>query len=155
MYEVFDFDENKRADLSVIAEQARLGNITETTLNQNLTQFQKEIKTFKEKNKINYRQGSEASLNTRQLLANAFESVAQNDIERTKIQEYKDKIDLVVNSTFSELHYSVSKTLLENGLVPFETIVPISARLIANKASFKFKTQEIENVTAQLRDMIE
>ena len=28
---------------------------------------------------------------------------------------HKDKIDLVVNSTFSELHYSVSKTLLENG----------------------------------------
>ena len=29
--------------------------------------------------------------------------------------EMKDKIDLVVNSTFSELHYSVSKTLLEHG----------------------------------------
>ena len=37
-------------------------------------------------------------------------------------------------------------TLKENDLEVFETIVPISARLIANKASFKFKTQEIERL---------
>lgn len=35
------------------------------------------------------------------------------------------------------------KTLLENGLAPLETIVPISARLIANKANYKFKYDEI------------
>lgn len=39
-------------------------------------------------------------------------------------------------------------TLKENNLQVFETIVPISARLIANKASFKFKTDEIENIVA-------
>ena len=38
------------------------------------------------------------------------------------------------------------KTLLENDLAPFETIVPISARLIANKASYNFKTQRIEEI---------
>ena len=38
------------------------------------------------------------------------------------------------------------KTLLENNLEPVETIVPISARLIANKASYKFKTEKIENI---------
>ncbi|MGI6280455.1 MAG: ATP phosphoribosyltransferase, partial [Acutalibacteraceae bacterium] len=38
------------------------------------------------------------------------------------------------------------KTLAENDLVAFETIVPISARLIANKASYKFKTEKIENI---------
>ena len=38
------------------------------------------------------------------------------------------------------------KTLLENDLVPFETIVPISARLIANKANFKFKSERIEAI---------
>ena len=38
------------------------------------------------------------------------------------------------------------KTLLENNLAPFETIVPISARLISNKASFGFKTEKIENI---------
>ena len=38
------------------------------------------------------------------------------------------------------------KTLLENDLAPFETIVPISARLISNKASFGFKTESIEQI---------
>ena len=37
-------------------------------------------------------------------------------------------------------------TLRDNDLEVYETIVPISARLIANKSSFKFKTQEIEDI---------
>ncbi len=42
------------------------------------------------------------------------------------------------------------KTLLENNLAPFETIVPISARLIANKASYSFKAERIEEIKTQL-----
>ncbi len=38
------------------------------------------------------------------------------------------------------------KTLIENDLIPFETIVPISARLIANKASFGFKAERIRQI---------
>ncbi len=41
-------------------------------------------------------------------------------------------------------------TLRENDLEPFETIVPISARLVSNKASFKFKGGEIEAICAGL-----
>lgn len=41
-------------------------------------------------------------------------------------------------------------TLKENDLEVFETIVPISARLIANKAGFKFKSEQIEKL---VRDM--
>ena len=44
-------------------------------------------------------------------------------------------------------------TLRENDLVVLEDVVPISARLIANKASYKFKSDVIENIvrcTAQL-----
>ncbi len=41
-------------------------------------------------------------------------------------------------------------TLKENNLEVRETIVPISARLIANKASFKFKTQPIETLVARM-----
>lgn len=41
-------------------------------------------------------------------------------------------------------------TLKENDLEVFETIVPISARLIANKASFQFKTAEIEKIAAEI-----
>lgn len=46
------------------------------------------------------------------------------------------------------------KTLLENDLAPFETIVPISARLIANKSSFKFKTEKIEEIKKGLEKQV-
>ena len=42
-------------------------------------------------------------------------------------------------------------TLRENHLEVIETIVPISARLIANKAGFKFKTEPIERLVNELR----
>ena len=45
-------------------------------------------------------------------------------------------------------------TLRENDLEVFETIVPISARLIANKASFQFKTSEIETIAERLSQLI-
>jgi len=41
-------------------------------------------------------------------------------------------------------------TLKENNLEVIETIVPISARLIANKAGFKFKSAQIEALTAAM-----
>ena len=41
-------------------------------------------------------------------------------------------------------------TLKENDLEVVEEIFPISARLIANKASFKFKTEEIETLIAKV-----
>jgi ATP phosphoribosyltransferase len=45
-------------------------------------------------------------------------------------------------------------TLKENDLDVVETIVPISARLIANKASFKFKTEEIEKIVEGMRTQV-
>ena len=46
-------------------------------------------------------------------------------------------------------------TLRENNLDVVETIIPISARLIANKASFKFKTKEMEVLTARMAKEVE
>ena len=45
-------------------------------------------------------------------------------------------------------------TLLENDLEPFETIIPISARLIANKSSFKFKNEMIEKIRIGLEQQV-
>ena len=42
-------------------------------------------------------------------------------------------------------------TLKENNLRVFETIVPISARLIANKASYKFKSASIDAIVESIR----
>jgi ATP phosphoribosyltransferase len=47
------------------------------------------------------------------------------------------------------------KTLIENDLEPFETIVPISARLIANKTSYKFKYEEISRLCQKLSELEE
>ncbi len=44
------------------------------------------------------------------------------------------------------------KTLLENGLEPKETIVPISARLIANKVAYKFKNTEIRTLCKKVAE---
>ena len=46
-------------------------------------------------------------------------------------------------------------TLKENNLEVFETVVPISARLIANKTSFKFKNQPIEKILQQMTVLTE
>jgi len=46
-------------------------------------------------------------------------------------------------------------TLKENDLEVVETIMPISARLIANKASFQFKTKEIEKLVASVSALAE
>ena len=45
-------------------------------------------------------------------------------------------------------------TLKENDLGVLETIMPISARLISNKVSFKFKTDEIERIAESLREQV-
>ena len=45
-------------------------------------------------------------------------------------------------------------TLKANGLVQIDEVLPISARLIANKANFKFKTKEIEQVTEALAKVV-
>lgn len=45
-------------------------------------------------------------------------------------------------------------TLRENNLEVLETIVPISARLISNKVSYKFKNKEIETIVKKMRKII-
>ena len=45
-------------------------------------------------------------------------------------------------------------TLKENDLEVIETVVPISARLIANKASFKFKGSDIERLKNHIAEQI-
>ena len=46
-------------------------------------------------------------------------------------------------------------TLKENDLEVIETIVPISARLIANKASYQFKRKQVVRLMEQLAAQME
>ena len=45
-------------------------------------------------------------------------------------------------------------TLKENNLAVVQTILPISARLIANKSSFQFKGAQIEELLCRLRNQV-
>ena len=47
------------------------------------------------------------------------------------------------------------RTLKENHLEVRETVVPISARLIANKASYEFKREMIDRLRAGLAELVE
>ena len=46
-------------------------------------------------------------------------------------------------------------TLRENNLTVLEDVVPISARLIANKASYKFINKVIDNIVARTATLLE
>lgn len=46
------------------------------------------------------------------------------------------------------------KTLKENNLEVLETICEVSARLICNKAAFRFKTEQIEEICGKMRGVL-
>jgi ATP phosphoribosyltransferase len=46
-------------------------------------------------------------------------------------------------------------TLKENDLTVVETVVPISARLVANKASYKFKSEPIDKLVGEIAAQLE
>ena len=100
---VIDFDKKMRDSLSVIANQARVGDITDASLDANLSHFRKEIKSFREKNHIDYKLPVGEDTSPRALLANAFEGIITNDIEKRRLQEYKGKVDML-NAEEQKLH---------------------------------------------------
>jgi len=51
---VLQYDKEKEGTLSVIAHTVSMGNITAASLNKNVSQFKKEVNSFKEKNGIRY-----------------------------------------------------------------------------------------------------
>ncbi len=87
---IIAFNKKRGNDLSVIAQQARLGNITESFLKENLTQFQKEIKQFKKKNKI-------------------FYSVASETTEKRTVESMRDEVLESMPSDFSPTPHSVPR----------------------------------------------
>ena len=46
-------------------------------------------------------------------------------------------------------------TLKENNLLVYDTIIPISARLIANKSSYKFKGTQIDTIVSSMAKQME
>lgn len=64
-----------------------------------------------------YQDRADESVSNRSLLANAFEGLAQNDIEKNKIQEYKSKISLInaEEQKLSELNQQIKELSFAKG----------------------------------------
>ena len=76
-------------------------------------------------------------------IAKAYYSAQSRDIDIIKLHGSIELAPLLGLSDVIVDIVETGKTLLENDLEVKETIVPISARLIANKVSYKFKYEEI------------
>ena len=83
-------------------------------------------------------------------IARTYYSAKSREIELIHLNGTIELAPLVGLSDVIVDIVETGKTLIENGLAPLEEIVPISARLIANKASFKFKGAELRTLQAQV-----
>lgn len=85
-------------------------------------------------------------------IAEAYYAGQSRDIDIIKLHGSIEIAPLLGMSDVIVDIVETGTTLKENGLFPFETIVPISSRLIANKTSCKFKNAEVETMLAKLKD---
>ena len=87
-------------------------------------------------------------------IARAYYSSICRDIDIIKLN---GSIELAPILGLSDVIVDIVETgatLRDNDLEVYETIVPISARLISNKSSFKFKTQEIEDIVKGIASQV-
>ncbi len=94
-------------------------------------------------------------------VATKFPNIARNfyakenrDIDIIKLHGSIELAPIVGLSDVIVDIVETGKTLVENDLAVIETVVPISARMIANKASFGFKAEEIEQVRDALQEIL-
>ena len=155
---VIDFDKKMRDSLSVIANQARVGDITEASLNANLSHFRKEIKSFREKNKIDYKLPVGEDNSPRALLANAFEGIITNDIEMRKIEEYKGKIEMLneEEKKLNELRAEIKELSFAKGKRDYKKIneLQFEANITANRIATLDKTLLRLEASAPLQSIL-
>ena len=87
-------------------------------------------------------------------IARGYYSAKSREIELIHLNGSIELAPLVGLSDVIVDIVETGKTLYENGLAPLEDIVPISARLIANKSSFKFKGEALRTLCAQVERTI-
>ena len=83
-------------------------------------------------------------------IARAYYSGLSREIELIHLNGSIELAPLVGLSDVIVDIVETGKTLYENGLAPLAEIVDISARLIANKASFKFKGDALRALCSQM-----
>ena len=95
-------------------------------------------------------------------VATKFPNIARNyysrenrDIDIIKLHGSIELAPIVGLSDVIVDIVETGKTLVENDLAVIETVVPISARMIVNKASFGFKSEQIEEIRNALQEILE
>ncbi len=83
-------------------------------------------------------------------IARAYYSAQSREIELIHLNGSIELAPLVGLSDVIVDIVETGKTLYENGLEPYGEIVPISARLIANKSSFKFNAEALRTLCARV-----
>ena len=87
-------------------------------------------------------------------IAGNFYASRSRDVELIKLN---GSIELAPILGLSDVIVDIvetGKTLAENGLTVLETVCPISARLVANPASYRFQTAEILTLVSRLQEQI-
>lgn len=91
---VLDYNKKERGNLSEVAQPAGLGDITDASLKENLAQFQKEVKRFKEGNNIRYqlRSAAEVEQEIRDLKRERTVLASRNKALEQRVQELKGEM---------------------------------------------------------------
>ena len=87
-------------------------------------------------------------------IAKGYYSAQSRDIDIIKLHGSIELAPLLGLSDVIVDIVETGKTLLENDLEVKQTIVPISARMIANKVSYKFKYEEITRLCGRMDECI-
>ena len=88
-------------------------------------------------------------------IAGSFYAEKSRDVELIKLN---GSIELAPILGLSDVIVDIvetGKTLAENGLSVLETVCPISARLVANPAAYRFQTEEIRILTEKLAEQVQ
>lgn len=91
---VLDYNKKERGNLSEVAQPAGLGDITDASLKENLAQFQKEVKRFKEGNNIRYqlRSAADVEQEIRDLKRERTALASRNRALEQRVQELKGEM---------------------------------------------------------------
>ncbi|MBR0105430.1 MAG: ATP phosphoribosyltransferase [Firmicutes bacterium] len=103
--------------------------------------------------KKDFRDDTEKTLTVATKFVNITKNYYASQSREIDIIKLNGSIELAPILNLSDVIVDIVETgttLKENNLMPFETIVPISARLISNKASYKFKNKEITELVKQV-----
>ena len=83
-------------------------------------------------------------------IAGDFYAEKSRDVELIKLN---GSIELAPILELSDVIVDIvetGRTLFENGLTVLEEVCPISARLVANPAAYRFRREEIDTLTMRL-----